>query len=186
MDFASLAPYFADEEKAIEYVESLIWPDGPVCPHCGGLEKAYRIKGKSARPGLLKCGHCRKQFTVKIGTIFEGSHIPLRKWLIAIYLMCSSKKGISANQLKRALGISYKSSWFLCHRIREAMKCEPLVSKLGKGGGIVEIVETLVGGKKKNNKHRRKPGSKACQKYPVMTLIDRRRSLVGIVLLVAS
>ncbi len=176
MDFASLAPYFANEDKAIEFVESLVWPDGPICPHCGGLEKAYRIKGKSARPGLLKCGYCRNQFTVKIGTIFEGSHIPLTKWLIAIYLMCSAKKGISANQLKRTLNISYKSAWFLCHRVREAMKLPPLVGKLGSEGtsGIVEVDETYVGGKRKNKlKKQFKGGRGPLDKIQVSTLVER-------------
>lgn len=176
MNLAEIAPYFSDEGKAIEFVESLIWPNGPVCPHCGGTEKAYRIKAnpeKRVRLGLWKCGQCRKQFSVKVGSIFEGSHIPMTKWLMAIYVMCSSKKGISAKQLERSLGISYKASWFLCQRIRYAMSQPPLLGKLGQGGGIVEVDETFVGGKKKNNKHRRKPGSIACQKYPVMTLIDR-------------
>ena len=173
MDFASLAPYFADEEKAIEFVESLVWPDGPHCPHCGSVEKLYRLNGKSTRPGLWKCGECRKQFTVKVGTIFESSHIPLRKWLIAISLMCSSKKGISANQLKRTLGISYKSAWFLCHRVREAMKEEPLRSKLGSGGGVVEVDETYIGGKIRNNKRKPYRGRGTVSKIPVMTLIER-------------
>lgn len=174
MNLAERAPYFAAEEKAIEYVESLIWPDGTVCPHCGGMEKAYRIKprkeGTKTRPGLWKCGHCRKQFTVKIGTIFEGSHIAMTKWLLAIYLMCSSKKGISAKQLQRSLGISYKAAWFLCHRVREAMKQEPLRGMLGCGGTIVEADETWIGGKARNNRHRNR---KPIKKVPVLTLIER-------------
>ena len=148
---SSLAPYFADEDKAIALVEKLMWPEGPFCPHCGGVDKIYRLKGKSTRKGLLKCGHCRKQFTVTVGTIFEGSHIPLTKWLMAIYLMCSSKKGVSANQIHRQLGISYKSAWFLCHRVRLAMTKEPLRSKLGSGGGTVEVDETYIGGNPANN-----------------------------------
>lgn len=171
MNLAELAPYFADEEKAHEFVESLIWPEGTVCPHCGNTEKAYKLKGKSTRVGLWKCGACRKQFTVKVDTVFERSHIPLRKWLMAIYLMCSSKKGISANQLMRSLDISYKSAWFLCHRVREMMKQEPLASKLGMDGGIVEVDETYVGGKKSNNRHKNK--KTAGKKTAVMTLIDR-------------
>ncbi len=178
MNLASLAPHFSNEAKAIELIESLMWPDGPHCPHCGCLDKQYRIQAKgqtktSARPGLHKCGHCRKQYTVKVGTIFESSKIPMHKWLMVIYLMCSSKKGISAKQIERSIGVSYKAAWFMCHRIRLAMTQEPLLGKLGAGGGIVEIDETYVGGKKKNNLHRRKPNSKACQKTIVMTLIDR-------------
>ena len=177
MNFAELAPYFADETKAIELVESLIWPDGPVCPHCGSLDRQYTLKPKggtktSARPGLRKCGECRKQYTVKIGTIFEDSKIPLSKWLIAIYMMCSSKKGISANQISRSLGISYKSAWHLCHRVRLAMTKEPLASKLGAGGGTVEIDETFVGGKLRNNLHRNRTKA-AGKKIAVLTLIDR-------------
>ena len=166
MNFADLAPYFADQEKAIELVEGLLWPSGPVCPHCGGVDKAYRIKGKSARPGLLKCGHCRKQFTVRVGTIFESSHIPLTKWLIAIYMMCSSKKGVSANQLHRALGISYKAAWFLCHRIRYAMTQPPLVGKLS---GIVEADETYIGGRARGGPR----GRGAHKKAIVMALLER-------------
>ena len=178
MSLVQLAPYFSNEDKAIEFVESLLWPDGPNCPHCGSVEKQYRIKANPARKvraGLHKCGQkeCRKQYTVKVGTIFADSKIPLSKWLMAIALMCSSKKGISANQLHRELEISYKSAWFLCHRVRLAMTQEPLVGMLGSGGGIVEVDETYIGGKKKNNRHRRKPGSKAGQKTIVMTLIDR-------------
>ena len=176
MNFAELAPHFADESKAIEFVESLMWPDGPVCPHCGGMEKAYKIKpnpDKRVRPGLWKCGHCRQQFTVKIGTIFEGSHIPMTKWLMAIYMMCSSKKGISANQIKRSLGLSYKSAWHLCHRVRLAMTQEPLASKLGAGGGVVEIDETYIGGKISNNRRKPYQGRGTKSKIAVMTLIER-------------
>ncbi|MBC8267398.1 MAG: IS1595 family transposase [Rhodospirillaceae bacterium] len=151
MNFADLAPYFAEESKVIEFIEGPIWPDGPVCPHCGGIERQGHIKGKSARPGLRKCGECRKQYTVKVGTIFEGSHIPMTKWLIAIYMMCSSKKGISASQIQRSLGLSYKSAWFLCHRVRQAMTKEPLLSKLSGDGGVVEVDETYIGGDPKNN-----------------------------------
>lgn len=173
MNFAELAPYFSSEDKAIELIESLIWPNGPVCPHCGSVERQYQLKGSATRPGLRKCGACRKQYTVKIGTIFEDSHVPMTKWLIAIYMMCSSKKGVSANQLHRSLGISYKAAWFMCHRIRLAMTKEPLASKLGTGGGIVEIDETYVGGKAGNNRRKRTTGRGPKDKVAVMTLIDR-------------
>jgi transposase-like protein len=114
-------PYFHDETAAYKYLEGILWPSGPVCPHCGS-EDAYQLKGKATRVGLKKCAKCRKQFTVKVGTVYESSHIPLHKWLQATYLMCSSKKGISALQIQRTLEITYKSAWFMCHRIREAMK----------------------------------------------------------------
>src|SRR5207248_1593051 len=128
--------------------ESLRWPDGPVCPRCGST-KAYKLNPKpdSKRPvrkGVYKCGGWRKEFTVTVGTIFEDSHIPISKWLLAIHLMCASKKGISAHQLHRMLDLSYKSAWFMCHRIRFAMGQEPLASKLS---GIVEADETFIGGK---------------------------------------
>ncbi len=176
MNIAELAPYFSDESAAISFIESQMWPDGPVCPRCGGTDKIYRIAPnpeERVRYGLHKCGPCKRQFTVKVGTIFEGSNIPMTKWLIAIYMMCSSKKGVSANQLHRALGISYKASWFLCHRVRLAMAKEPLVGKLGAGGGIVEIDETFVGGKFRNNPHKGRKGRGTKGKVAVMTLIDR-------------
>lgn len=115
-------PIFHNKDKAREHLESLRWPTGAVCPHCGGDQKIYAIKGKAARPGLYKCGGCRKQFTVTVGTVFEGSKIPLNKWLMAVHLMCASKKGISSHQLHRMLGVTYKTAWFMSHRIREAMK----------------------------------------------------------------
>jgi len=139
MNLAQLAEIAADEAKAFAFVEGIRWPDGPVCPHCGGMDRVYVLKGVKdkkgrERHGLKKCGHCRKQFTVRVGSIFEDSPIPLGKWVLAIHLMCSSKKGISSNQLKRELGISYQSAWFLTHRIRLAVTIEPLKSMLGKAG----------------------------------------------------
>lgn len=137
-------PYFHNEEAAYEFVEARIWPRGAVCPHCGGTEKNKKMGGTSTRIGTYKCYDCRKPFTVKIGTIFEASHIPIRLWLQAIFLIASSKKGISSNQLHRTLGITLKSAWFMSHRIREAMKTEP-EGFLGMGGGIVEADETYIG-----------------------------------------
>ncbi len=138
-------PCMHDEAAAFAHVESLIWPNGPVCPHCGNAERIYDLKGVRSKPskkhpegierhGLKKCGACRKQFTVRISTIFEGSHIPLHKWLQAIHLMTSSKKGISSNRLHRTLGITLKSAWFMAHRIREAMRTDHECPMGGNGG----------------------------------------------------
>jgi len=136
-------PYFHDEAKAFEYLESILWPQGPVCPHCGSISgKHYDLR--KTRVGLRKCSDCRKQFTVKVGTVFESAHIPLNKMLQAVYLMACSKKGVSAHQLHRILEITYKSAWFLAHRIREAMRSGEL-SPLGGEGKIVEIDETIIG-----------------------------------------
>lgn len=137
-------PYFHNEEAAYEFVEARIWPRGAVCPHCGGVERNKKMGGASTRIGTYKCYDCRKPFTVKIGTIFEASHIPMRLWLQAIFLIASSKKGISSNQLHRTLGITLKSAWFMSHRIREAMKSD-LKGFLGEGGGTVEADETYIG-----------------------------------------
>lgn len=126
----------AIEQRAIGIVEQHLWPRGPVCPHCGQNGRVYRIEGKSTRPGLLKCGQCRKQFTVRVGTIFQGSHIPLSKWLIAIYMMCAYPRGVSASQLQRTLGISYKSAWSLCQRIRQAKALSPLSDQLATQGQV--------------------------------------------------
>ena len=109
---------FYDEDKAIEYLQDILWPDGPVCPHCGNIGKAYKLKGNSTRKGLLKCKTCRKPFTVRMKTLFEDSPLSIHKWLMATYLLCSSKKGFSSKQLERNLGITYKTAWFLSHRIR--------------------------------------------------------------------
>ena len=136
-------PYFHDEAKAFEYLESVLWPEGPVCPHCGSISgKHYDLR--KTRMGLRKCSDCRKQFTVKVGTVFEQAHIPLNKMLQAVYLLCSSKKGISAHQLHRILEITYKSAWFLAHRIREAFR-DGSLSPLGGAGAVVEVDETYIG-----------------------------------------
>lgn len=116
------APHFHDEEAAYAFVEARVWPEGPVCPHCGCSERIGVLKGKSTRIGVRKCYDCRKPFTVKVGTVFEASNVKLHLWLQAMFLMCSSKKGISANQLHRTLGVTLKTAWFMAHRIREAMR----------------------------------------------------------------
>lgn len=136
-------PIFHNEEKAYEHFEMLRWGSNPACPHCGGMDKIYKRSGKTARPGLYKCGDCRREFTAKIGTIFESSHVPLHKWLLATHLMCSSKKGISSHQLHRTLNVTYKTAWFMSHRIREAMKHPANINKLGGSGKIVEVDETF-------------------------------------------
>jgi transposase-like protein len=152
-DAAIIAPHFQDPDKAREFMEAKRWPDGPECPHCGVVGEAYRLEADleaktktHARKGLWKCGGCREQFTVTVGTIMEDSHIPLNKWLFAFHLLCASKKGMSAHQLHRMLGVTYKSAWFMAHRIRYAMTQEPLSSKLD---GIVEIDEAYVGGRRR-------------------------------------
>lgn len=136
--------HFHDEAAAYRFVEVRIWPNGPVCPHCGGVERIGKMGGKSTRIGTYKCYQCRKPFTVKIGTIFEASHVPMHYWLQAIFLMASSKKGISANQLHRTLGVTLKTAWFMAHRIREAMR-EGGLGPLGGEGKIVEADETYFG-----------------------------------------
>jgi len=140
------AAHFHNEEAAYEFIEARVWANGRVCPHCGEIGKSGPLAGKSTRMGVYKCYGCRKPFTVKVGTIFESSHIPLRLWLQAIFLIASSKKGISSNQLHRTLGVTLKSAWFMSHRIREAMKDHS--GLLGGGGAIVEADETYMVPKK--------------------------------------
>jgi transposase-like protein len=160
---------FHEEDKTREYLENIRWPDGPVCPHCGCKESMYRITGKSVRPGLWKCGKCRKQFTVTVGTLFEKSHIPIHKWLQAAFLMCSSKKGISSHQLHRMLDITYKSAWFLSHRLREAMK-DPFFVMLGGKGRIVEADETFWG-----NTGKQRFGARGyAHKEKIFSLVERK------------
>lgn len=166
------APYFHNEEAAYEFVEARIWPHGPVCPHCGGVERNRPMGGKSTRIGTYKCYDCRKPFTVKIGTIFEKSHIPMRLWLQAIFLIASSKKGISSNQLHRTLGITLKSAWFMYHRIREAMR-EGNLPTFGSGGGTVEVDETFIGHDKTIKPKGQKKGRGYNHKNKVLSLVDR-------------
>lgn len=177
-------PYFHDEGAAFTYLESIVWADGTACPHCGGLDRITKVKAnpeKRIRVGLWRCGDCKKQFTVKIGTVFEHMRIPLHKALQAVYLMTSSKKGISAHQLHRVLEITYKSAWFLCHRIREAMR-EGDLAPFGAGGGIVEIDETFIGNDRDVKPKGEKKGRGYAHKYKVLSLIDRntgrQRSMV--------
>jgi transposase-like protein len=155
---------FQNEAKAREWLEAQLWPDGPVCPHCGVFEASTPI---ATRAGWYQCNSCRKQFSVTVGTLFERSHIPLNKWLMAAFLICASKKGMSTHQLHRTLGISYKSTWFMMHRIREAMR-EGKLGPLGGEGKFVEADETFTGGKAKNRAYKSPP-----PKEPVFALVER-------------
>lgn len=163
------APHFTDEAAAYAYVEARLWANGRVCPHCEVVDRSGALKGKSNRVGLYKCYACRKPFSVKVGTIFEASHIAMRDWLVAIHLICSSKKGISANQLHRTLGITLKSAWFMAHRIREAMKPTAATAPMGGDGGAVEVDETYFGLKE----GRVKPRSGQGHKNAVVALVER-------------
>src|SRR6185312_3474087 len=140
------AKHYHDEDAAFAYVEAALWPNGPVCSHCGETVRVGRMGGSATRKGLHKCYKCRKQFTVRQGTLFESSHLPLHVWLQAIYLIAGSKKGISSHQLARTLGLTVKSAWFLSHRIREAMR-EGDLAPFGEDGGAVEVDETYIGRK---------------------------------------
>jgi transposase-like protein len=160
-------PHFHDEAAAFAKLESILWPNGPVCPHCGCVGHSSRLGGGSTRIGLLKCYDCRKQFTVKVGTVFEQSHVKLHIWFQAAFLMCSSKKGISSHQLHRTLGVSLKTAWFMSHRLREAMR-EGYFGPLGGEGKFVESDETYTGGKAKNRAYKPPP-----PKEPVLALVER-------------
>src|ERR1700683_5268634 len=174
--------YFRDEKAAFAHLESILWADGVVCPHCGAVDKAGRLNGVKdkagrPRPGLWKCysKECRKQFTAKVGTVFESAHIPLHKMLQAVHLMCSSKKGISAHQLHRTLEVDYKSAWFLAHRIREAMR-DGTLTPMGGSGKIVEGDETYLGSQDGHARATGKGsgrGSAAGHKNIVLTLVER-------------
>jgi transposase-like protein len=169
LNLFALAQHFSDEDKAREFLEKLRWPDGPVCPHCGLVGEAYRLEPKPSkkdthvRKGVWKCGGCREQFTVTVGTIFEDSHIPLSKWLLAYHLLCASKKGMSAHQLHRMLKVTYRSAWFMAHRIRYTMSQEPLSSKLK---GVIEIDETFIGGKIRVGTYKPRNGRKPKYRSP--------------------
>jgi transposase-like protein len=181
LNLATLSQLFVDENKARAFLESKRWPSGiPTCPHCGGEGYALTPKPGSrrpGRPGLKKCSACRQQFTVRVGTIFEESKLPLCKWLMALHLMTSSKKGVSSHQIARELGCTQKTAWFLCHRIRECMQLEPLAGMLS---GTVEVDEAYVGGKPR---HENNPAGKPAKpkpkrgrgtsKAPVLVLVER-------------
>ena len=162
------AEHLQNEEAAFAFLEARVWPNGPVCPHCGsGADRIRKLAGKTTRVGLHKCYACMKPFTVKVGTVFESSHVALHLWLQAVHLLCSSKKGISSNQLHRTLGVTLKTAWFMSHRIREAMTAVDM-EPMGGAGAIVEIDETFIG-KKEGRPVRRG----FAHKHAVMTLIER-------------
>ncbi len=168
-------PYFRDEEAAFAYLEGVVWRDGPVCPHCGGVDRITKVKAnpeKRVRLGLHRCGQCKLQFTAKVGTVFEHARMPLHLMLQAVYLMTASKKGISAHQLHRMLGVTYKSAWFLAHRIREAMRDGDL-APFGVGGGIVEVDETFIGHDREMKPKGEKKGRGYAHKHKVLSLVDR-------------
>ena len=168
------AKHFHDEEAAFAYLESKVWPNGPVCPHCGGVDRISKMKGKSTRVGVYKCYQCRKPFRVTVGTVFEASHVPVRLWLQAVHLLASSKKGISSNQLHRVLGVTLKTAWFMSHRIREAMKVLGM-EPMGGEGEVVEIDETRFGFQDGMNKKRAKPFKQGAIPFrnTVLTLVQR-------------
>jgi transposase-like protein len=180
------ADHFRNEEAAFAKLESIVWPDGPVCPKCGGVGRIYALKGVRSKPskkhpegvvrhGLKKCGQCRQQFTARVGTVFESSHIPLHKWFQAAHLLCSSKKGISSHQLHRILGVTYEAAWFASHRLREAMRAGPL-APMGGAGGIVEIDETIYGRAATHPKGRRRKNAKitnSAHKNVILSLVER-------------
>lgn len=167
-------PIYKDDNKARKHLESIRWPNGPICPHCGVIDNAAELKGKSTRPGVYKCRDCRKPFSVTVGTVFERSHISLSKWLLAVHLMSASKKGMSAHQLHRMMGVTYKTAWFMAHRIREAMR--PInPTPMGGEGKVVEADETYVGGLTKN-KHKSKRLAKPTtrlDKEIVFSMVER-------------
>jgi transposase-like protein len=182
------AKHFHDEAAAFSELEAILWPNGPVCPHCGADKRIYELKGVRSKPskknpegverfGLKKCGACRKQFTVRVGTIFEDSHAPLHKWFQAVHMMVCSKKGVSSHQLHRMLEVQYNTAWFMSHRIREAMRSGSLTPPIGGEGGIVEIDETIYGRADTHPKGRRPKSRKvinnSAHKNVILSLVER-------------
>ncbi|HEX4111893.1 MAG TPA: IS1595 family transposase, partial [Stellaceae bacterium] len=168
------APFFHDVEAAYAKLESILWPHGPMCPRCGCLDRITDVRGKTARMGLRYCGHCKRQFTVTVGTVFERSKVPLNLWLQAAHLLCSSKKGMSSHQIHRILGVQYNTAWFMTMRLREAMRDGKFIP-LGGDDKVVETDTTWVGGKEKN-KHKSKRTNKgrgAVGKEAAFSLIER-------------
>ncbi|HEY5380287.1 MAG TPA: IS1595 family transposase [Pseudolabrys sp.] len=169
-------PVFTDENKAREHLEAIRWPEGPTCPHCGSVDKVYRLNGKSHRPGLIHCNNCDGSFTVTTGSVMESSHVPLNKWVLAYRLMASSKKGISAHQMHRTISVTYKTAWFMCHRIRESMR-DAAPTPMGGEGKIIESDEAYWGSKdtetnpamKRRRKGKPGPGGKS----KILTLVER-------------
>lgn len=169
------APYLHDEEAAYAFLEGVMWPNGAVCPHCGCMGRISKIKAnpeKRIRHGLHRCGDCKKQFTVKVGTVFEASNVKLHLWLQAVVLMTASKKGISSHQLHRVLGVTYKTAWFMEHRIREAMRSGDL-APFGGNGGAVEVDETFIGNDRTIKPKGEKKGRGYHHKHKVLALVDR-------------
>ncbi len=181
------APHFHDEEAAFAKLESIVWPNGPVCPKCGALDRIYPLKGVRSKPskknpkgierfGLKKCGHCKGQFTARMGTVFESSHIPLHKWFQAAHLLCSSKKSISSHQLHRILQVTYEAAWFASHRLREAMRTGELAPMGGGGSGVVEIDETIYGRAATHPKGRKRGDARitnSAHKNVILSLVQR-------------
>ncbi len=166
-------PIFQDAEKARDWLEGQLWAKGRSCPHCGVLHKSTKVEGPSARPGLYMCNACRKQFTVTVGTLFERSHIPLHKWLMAMFLLAASKKGMSTHQMHRMLGLSYKSTWFMTHRLREALRegmdFGPGFGPMGGNGKPVEVDETFIGGYRRG----KGMGGGVGHKDKIMSIVER-------------
>lgn len=161
-------PIFTDANAARAHLEALQWANGRACPHCGTVDNSVELKGKSTRPGVYKCRDCRKPFSVTVGTLFERSHVPLNKWLLAVHLLCASKKGMSSHQLMRMLDVTYKTAWFMTHRIREAMR-DDTAFPMGGNGGAVEAYETFIG--RDPEEPMRRAGTS--HKMKVLSLLDR-------------